>query len=371
MPLRVLAVLPYPVGRVPGQRFRIEQWAPKLEDLGISVSFSPFLSEGTMDVLYRPGGNLAKVAGTIAGYLRRLRDLPRLRGYDLAFVYREATLLGPPLFETLLRRRVPFVFDFDDAIYLPATSAANWWVRRLKDPAKTDKLCRLARHVTVGNEVLAEYSRPLARAVTVIPTTIDTDAYQALPRSPNPTPIVGWSGSTTTLPYLLALGDTLRALQEKVRFKLLVVGGQVSLPGLDVECLPWHADTEAQDLRPMDVGLMPLPDDAWSRGKCGAKALQYMALGIPAVVSPVGVNATIVQDGSNGFHASDSSTWVDRLHRLLVDSDLRARLGAAARRTVEARYSSHTHARRLALLLEETAASGGRTASHRPLSAGS
>jgi glycosyltransferase involved in cell wall biosynthesis len=248
------------------------------------------------------------------------------------------------------------VFDFDDAIYLPDASPANAWTRRLKGRGKVEALCRMSRHVTVGNVVLAEFASRHAAAVTVLPSTIDTDLYRVLPGVRNARPVVGWTGSETTVPHLLALAHALRRLRRNVDFELHVVGGTVAIDAVDVRCIPWTAAGEVDDLRPMDVGLMPLPDDEWSRGKCGMKALQYMALGKPAVVSPIGANAEIIQDGLNGFHARNEDEWVDRLARLLSDPALRARLGAAARITVERSYSAEVHVPRLATVLREAAA---------------
>jgi glycosyltransferase involved in cell wall biosynthesis len=130
-----------------------------------------------------------------------------------------------------------------------------------------------------------------------------------------------------------------------------VIGGVLEIPGIEISCRPWRPETEVDDLIGIDVGLMPLPDDEWSRGKCGMKALQYMALKIPPVVSPIGANATIVAHGSTGFHACNEDEWVDRLTSLLGDAALRNRMGVAARCSVEADYSSKVHAPRLARLL--------------------
>jgi glycosyltransferase involved in cell wall biosynthesis len=358
-PLRVLGLVPYPIGRAPGQRYRIEQWAPHLQGAGIEVSFAPFLSVAGMNVLYRSGHLATKVTATLRGHLRRLIQASETRRFDVAYVYREATMLGPPWFERwrLSRGGTPMVFDFDDAIYLPAASAANAWASRFKGAGKTAALCRLARVVTVGNDVLAEFARPLARSVVVVPSTIDTDRYSLGPRPPNPRLVIGWTGSATTLPYLEAMAPMLRELGKTVDFDLRVIGGDAKLEGLRVQCLPWRDATEIDDLRPLDVGLMPLPDDEWSRAKCGLKALQYMALGIPPVVSPVGANRTIVRDGVNGFYADSPADWIDRLRRLASDLELRHRLGAAARRTVEEGYSARTQALRMGQALREAAAS--------------
>lgn len=353
--IRVLALVPYPTERAPGQRYRIEQWAPLLRDEGIEVVFSPFLSPRGMDVLYSRGHAWIKLRETVKGYLRRSAQAARPAAHDVAYVYREATLLGPAWIEQFVSRRRPLVYDFDDAIHLPAASGANAWTLALKPPGKAAAICRLARHVTVGNEALAAFAAPLSRAVTVIPSTIDTTAYTVRPRPDNPRPVVGWTGSPTTLPHLRALLPALVALRRQVDYELRVVGGGVVLPGVDMVSVAWCAKTEVEDLRTLDVGLMPLPDDEWSRGKCGMKALQYMALGIPPVVSPVGVNATMVRDGVNGFHARTDAEWVEKVACLLRSPDLRRRLGAEARRTVEETYSARVQAPRMARVLRQAA----------------
>lgn len=198
-------------------------------------------------------------------------------------------------------------------------------------------------------------------ALDVVPSTIDTRAYVPRERPPNARPVVGWTGSITTWPYLRALLPALRRLRAEVAFELRVIGAQPQADdgvGLDVAVVPWSARREVDDLRPLDVGLMPLPDDAWSRGKCGMKALQYMALAIPPVVSPVGVNATLVEHGVSGLHARDEGEWVAALARLLHDAPLRARLGAAARAVVERGYTAEQHVPRVAALLRDAAPRG-------------
>jgi len=354
--MRVLALVPYPTGRAPGQRYRIEQWAPLLRREGIQVTFSPFLSGRGMEVLYESGHMAVKMWEMFRGYLRRLGETLRSTPADVIFVYREAALLGPAWVEQLLAARRPLVFDFDDAIYLGDTSPANAWSRMLKSPAKVDALCRVARHVTVGNEFLARFARDRATEVTVVPSTIDTDVYRVKERARNAVPVIGWTGSATTGGHLKALAPALKRLRARLDFELRVIGVKLDIEDVMVRCVPWHSETEPEDLSALDVGLMPLPDDEWARGKCGMKALQYMALGIPPVVSPIGVNESIVRDGVNGFFASTPEQWVDRIARLLEDESLRRQLGREARRTVEDSYSAKRQVPRIARVLTAAAA---------------
>ncbi|HLA78482.1 MAG TPA: glycosyltransferase family 4 protein [Vicinamibacteria bacterium] len=355
--MRVLAPLRHPTGRVPGQRYRIEQWAPLLRQEGIEVIYSPFLTQRAMDLLYQPGHLAAKTVATLRGYGRRLTEilLPGLP--DVVFVHREAAFLGPAWLERMFAWRRPLVFDFDDAIYLLDTSPANAWAQVLKSPGKAAAICRVAHSVTVGNETLAGFARQHAKRVTVIPSSIDTEVYRPQARPPNPRPVLGWTGSLTTLRYLEGLLPALRRLRQRCDFELRVIGGEIRADGLDVTCLPWCARTEVADLAPLDVGLMPLDDDPWSRGKCGMKALQYMGLAIPPVVSPVGVNASFIRHGENGFLAVSAEDWIARLTELLRDAALRERLGRAARQTVEEEFSARVQAPRLAQVLRDAATS--------------
>ncbi len=322
---------------------------------GIELTFSPFLDARGMDVLYQPRRSAAKAASVVRGHARRARQVRELQHFDVAYVYREAALVGPPWVERAVARRLPLVYDFDDAIYLPASSAANARMMFLKDPGKAAALCGLAVHVTPGNEHLAAFARRHAHHVTVIPSTIDTALYVPRPRPPSERLVIGWTGSPTTIPYLAALTPALRRLRAAMDFRLRVIGGRIEVPGLDIECVPWTAETEVDDLRAIDIGLMPLADDEWTRGKCGMKALQYMALEIPAVVSPVGVNSTIVRPGVNGMHARTDDDWISALLALGSDPALRERLGREGRRTVDEEYSAAVHAPRMARVLKDAA----------------
>jgi len=270
--------------------------------------------------------------------------------YDLVYILREAALLGPPMFEKLIhQQRVPMVFDFDDAIFVSYRSPSNGYLSYLKFASKTRSICRMASHVMVGNPYLAEYARKVNDQVTVIPTTIDTEKYRVPPRkeSSGP-PVIGWTGSYSTVQHLDTLRGALKKLAATESFRLRVIGTpSYECAPVEVEAMQWQADTELDDLAAIDIGVMPLPDDKWSKGKCGLKALQFMAMGIPTVCSPVGVNTDIIQDDQNGFLASTEDEWVDKLSRLLRSRELRERLGQAGRTTVEQNYSAITQTPRV------------------------
>lgn len=348
--MRVLALMPGLYDTSPGQRYRLEQWEPLLRERGVEITWAPFEDDELHSIVYKPGRMGKKLQLVTRNLARRLSTINRARKYDLVYILREAALLGPPVFERLLaQQRVPFVFDFDDAIFVSYRSPSNGYLSYLKFASKTKTICRLASHVMVGNPYLAEYAGAVNDNVTVVPTTIDTVKYRVSPPTTNDGPIViGWTGSFSTVQHLDTLRGALKKLAETEQFRLRVIGTPTyELSSVDVEAMQWRAATELEDLRAIDIGVMPLPDDNWSKGKCGLKALQFMALGIPTICSPVGVNTDIIQDNENGFLAMSESEWVDKLTRLLRDAELRRRLGDAGRVTVEQRYSAATQAPRV------------------------
>jgi glycosyltransferase involved in cell wall biosynthesis len=348
--MKVLAIVPALYDTSPGQRFRLEQWEPLLKSRGVDIEYSPFETDDLRKVLYQSGHALQKIASVTRNMNRRRRELDAVREFDLVYVFREAAVLGPAWFERKIARSgVPMVFDFDDAVFVPYRSPSNGYLSYLKFPQKTGEICRLSAHVMAGNQYLADYASQFNRNVTIIPTTIDTEKYREVTRSNEPDVLtIGWSGSFSTVQHLDTIREVLQELARTERFRLRVIGTpEYELDGVDVEAIPWKSETELADLGRIDIGLMPLPDDKWSKGKCGLKALQYMALGIPTMCSPVGVNSTIIQDGQNGFIADTKEEWIAKLKSLLHSAELRRRIGSAGRKTVEGEYSAIAQAPRV------------------------
>ena len=333
--MRVLALVPGLYDISPSQRYRIEQWEPLLRERGVEITYEPFECPELNALLYQPGQMARKMTLVAEGFGRRFSVVKRAKDFDLVYILREAALLGPPVFERMVHRTgVPIVFDFDDAIFVSYRSPSNGYLSYLKFASKTRTTCRLASHVMVGNPYLAEYARQVNDHVTVIPTTIDTQRYHVPPpKNSNGPLVIGWTGSHSTVQHLDTLRGALKKLASRERFT-------------------WRARTEVDDLAPIDIGVMPLPEDKWSKGKCGAKALQFMGMGIPTVCSPVGVNKEIIQDDENGFLASTEDEWVDKLSRLLRSAELRRRLGQAGRSTVEQKYSAISQAPRVYEIFE-------------------
>jgi glycosyltransferase involved in cell wall biosynthesis len=348
--MRVLALMPALYDTSPGQRYRLEQWEPLLRERGVDITFASFEDEELHALLYKRGMMGKKLQLVTRGLGRRLSLVRKVKGYDLVYILREAALLGPPVFERLIAQSgVPVVFDFDDAIFVSYRSPSNGYLSYLKFASKTKTICRIASHVMVGNPYLAEYARQVNDRVTVIPTTIDTEKYRVPARKEKTGPtVIGWTGSHSTVQHLDTMRGALKRLAEQESFRLRVIGTpSYECAPVDVEAMPWRAETELEDLSEIDIGMMPLPDDRWSKGKCGLKALQFMALGIPTICSPVGVNTDIIQDDQNGFIAATEDEWVDKLSRLLRSAELRRRLGDAGRATVEEKYSAITQTPRV------------------------
>ena len=348
--MRVLALMPALYDTSPGQRYRLEQWEPLLRERGVDITFASFEDEELHALLYKRGMMGKKLQLVTRGLGRRLSLVRKVKQYDLVYILREAALLGPPVFERLIAQSgVPVVFDFDDAIFVSYRSPSNGYLSYLKFASKTKTICRIASHVMVGNPYLAEYARVVNDRVTVIPTTIDTEKYRVPERrGKTGPPVIGWTGSYSTVQHLDTMRGALKKLAEKESFRLRVIGTPAyECAPVDVEAMPWRAETELEDLSEIDIGMMPLPDDRWSKGKCGLKALQFMALGIPTICSPVGVNTDIIQDDQNGFIAGTEDEWVEKLSRLLRSAELRRRLGDAGRATVEEKYSAITQTPRV------------------------
>jgi glycosyltransferase involved in cell wall biosynthesis len=341
---KILFLVAHRPGRSPGQRFRFEQYLTYLEENGFKCHISYLINENDDKVFYARGKYFHKMRFLFKSLWKRWNDLNDLSVYDLVFLYREAHMLGTAWFERKIRKAgLKMIIDFDDSIWLKDVSEGNRNLAFLKRPSKTSEIVSLCDAVIVGNQYLADYAGRYNSNVHVIPTTIDTDYY--LPTSKvngSEKVCIGWTGSSTTLKHFSLAVPVLKKLREKYgeRLTFRLISDEKftgDLPGL--ENISWSKDTEVEDLAAIDIGIMPLPDDDWSRGKCGFKGLQYMALAKPAVLSPVGVNNDIIEHGVNGFLADTPSEWETILSTLIENPDLRRKTGENGRNTIVERFS--------------------------------
>ena len=344
--MRILFLIPYPLGQAPSQRFRFEQYIELLKERGHCMVFAPFIDDNTWYLLYQNGMFAQKALGIFNGFWRRFLLLFGLRRFDFVFIHREAAPIGPPVFEWIIAKvlRKKIIYDFDDAIWLPNTSDENRWVAKLKWHSKVSAICRWSHKVSCGNDYLCNYARQFNQHVVLNPTTIDTegvhnpDLYQVADNKEKL--VIGWTGSHSTLVYLDQIVPVIQALEKRYDFVFMVIADKA--PTINCNSLrfvPWDKDREIEDLMRIDIGVMPLSDDAWAKGKCGFKALQYMAMGVPALVSPVGVNMEIVDHEVNGYLCHSEQDWYNKIEQLITDVALRKSFRKKAREKVVLNYA--------------------------------
>ena len=346
--MRVLALVKYG-SQAASTRQRFMQFESALAEAGIEVDYSPLLGNDHMGRLVR--GDRPSPTSTAAGYLRRVRALLGARRYDILWIYSETFPYLPGLFERLPSLvGKPIVYDIDDAIFhMYGGEAASPLVRRLLN-RKLEPLLRTASACCCGNAYLQKYAARFCSDSIVVPTVVDTEIYKPRQTGTNDPLVIGWIGSPSTwcnvepiLPLLVEV-----ALERGVKVRAIGAGHKaagVSFPGL--ESVDWCEETEVDEVRKMDIGIMPLLDLPFQRGKSGYKLIQYMACGLPVIASPIGVNSEIVEPGANGLLATNPEEWRKGLHRLIDDARLRRRMGAAGRERAVARYSLATQAPRL------------------------
>ena len=330
--------------RSPAQRFRFEQYFEYLSSKGYQCELAHLLTASEAKTFYSKGKSIAKAWIVVKGFFRRYRQCRLAQEYDIVFIQREAFITGTTFFEKMLRgKNVKMVFDFDDAVWMESVSDINRRFAFLKNPDKTATLIKMADLVIAGNAYLANYAKQFNSNIIIIPTTIDTNEYKPDKQSNQDHPVViGWSGSFSTIQHFKYAVPVLKKLQAKYGDRILIkVIGDAGYKNeeLNLISLDWNKKNELHELNSFHIGIMPLPDDEWSKGKCGLKGLQYMALGIPTIMSPVGVNTEIISDGFNGFLADGDEDWVFKLESLIDSKELREKLGTESRRTVVSRYS--------------------------------
>ena len=343
---KVLFICPYPPNLAPSQRFRYEQYLSQLKEKSFDVEISPFFTERAYRHFYQSGNLFSKIYSITVSYLTRALLLLKIPSYDFVFIHREATPAGPPILEFVTAKffRKRIIYDFDDAIWMTDNKDEARLTKLLKCRWKVSLICRWSYKVSCGNTYLANYARQFNPNVFLNPTTVDADnlhTRRSIPPSSNEKVTIGWTGSHSTLKYLNSIVPVLEIVEKKypqVTF-LVIADRDPQLPLNNLVFRPWRLETEISDLASIDIGMMPLPDDPWTRGKCGFKALQYMAMGIPAVISPVGLNKEIVQHGVEGYWCSTFQDWTSHLEELILSPERRIEMGERGRHTVQDRYS--------------------------------
>lgn len=322
---RNILFLPISGPRGASSRYRVLQFLPRLA------------AEGVSHTLHPPPAAPGKGLGRLFAAWQERRAVNRLtRESGAIFIQKR---LFPAAWVASLVRKHPLLFDFDDAIFTSPHGDRSP-VAQQRVEARLRHVLSSAHTVIAGNRYLSDYAAQFARHVVHLPTVLDTTRYPAKSHSTANPIVIGWIGHSVNHPYLAELNDVLKKLGRQFDIRVLVVSDRdLTLAGVAVENRRWSEATEVDDILRMDIGVMPMPDDPWSRGKCGFKAIQYMAAGIPVACSAVGANPDIVRDGIDGFCVSAPRQWAERLAELCVNVELRQRMGEAARQRVQSTYS--------------------------------
>lgn len=350
--MKILFLTSHPLeGAAP--RYRVYQYIPYLKEKGMQFKIRPFVSSRFYKILYTQGNYLKKSIHFLLSTINRAVDLFLSLQYDLVFIQREAFPIGPPIIEFILSKILlkPIIYDFDDALFLDRRDKSSFNIFKT---SKIKHIIALSDYVLAGNNYLQEYALRFSKNVDTLPTSIETAKF--FPNRPMQDKIIiGWIGSHSTTPYLLDLKNVFKELAKKYAFELRIIGAdqKLSIPGVNIINKKWALETEAQDFQELTIGVYPLPEDQWTLGKCGFKAIQYMSVGIPTVASPVGINKEIIDDGKNGFFAKTEQEWIAKISRLIEDKRLREKLGQNGRRTIAEQYSTSFNFAKLFTVINE------------------
>jgi glycosyltransferase involved in cell wall biosynthesis len=342
---KILILCPFPENAAAAQRLKYEQYLNEWRDNGFEVTVSPFMDLAMWNVVYTKGNVIKKILGTLRGYTRRIFDIFRLRKFDIVYVLIWVTPLGTSLFERLVRAlSKKLIYDIEDNVLQEKGNDLNPFVKIMKSRNKTLHLIKESDYVIASSPYLNEYCLNLNKfkSSTYISSSVDTDRFIPINQYENNKKItIGWTGTFSSKVYLDSLRGVFIELAKRCNFKLRVIGNfEFEFPGIDLEVIQWSRDSEVKDLQAIDIGIYPLFKDEWVSGKSGLKAIQYMAFGLPTVATNVGNTPNIIKHGENGMLVDTTEEWILALERLIIDPDLRRRLGVAARRTVLENYST-------------------------------
>lgn len=347
---RMLVLCPFPENEAAGQRLKYEQYFDDWRAEGWHIDVSCYMDPKMWKVVYQSGHLPQKIAGVIRGHLRRVRDIFRIRNYDMVYVFMWVTPVGTSIMERCVRGLAhKLVYDVEDNILieqnLPKGENPNPLARLLKGPSKAKFLIRSANHVITSSPFLNDYclTKNSAKQCTYISSSINTDIFLPVNKYTNEKIVtIGWTGTYSSKIFLDLLSDMFQKLAEKLDYKLRVIGNfEYELAGVNLEVIQWSKEREVEDLQGIDIGVYPLPQDDWVLGKSGLKAIQYMAFGIPPVASDVGMTSRILAHGENGLLVKTENDWLTALEHLIQNPDERKKIGKAARRDAVNKYSTH------------------------------
>jgi glycosyltransferase involved in cell wall biosynthesis len=344
--MKVLTLVPSQKGYSPGQRGSIELWEKILAPEGIELVYAPFESERLQQILHTSGNQLGKVSEMVKSYVDRLKLLKNLDDYDAVFVYREAALLGPAFLEKRIARKKPIIYQLDDPLYMPYRSPSNGYLSYLKFFGKVKEIIGLSKVVIANSSHIRDYCLQFNKNVWQVPSIVDTNQFIYQPFAEKPERVtIGWSGSPTTLKNIRLVERPLQEISKKDICDIHFIGGtDFGLENVKYTAQKWNGATEVEDLRKMQVGLVPLPDVSWNKHKFIMKTAQYLALGIVPVGTPMASNPEVIRHGENGFLAATDDEWVEYLTTLVKDDKMRNEMSARGAMEARAKYSLEANA---------------------------
>lgn len=333
-------------------RLRSFQYFPFLKDEGLDVSVSPLFDDAYLEALYRGKKPILTV---LLSYLKRFAVLFSVFNYDKIVIEKELFPYFPAFFERVLAiLNVQYIVDYDDAIFHNYDLSTNPMIRFVLSN-KIGIVMKNAETVVAGNEYLAEKAKLSgAKHVVILPTVIDILRYNVVTKTNQEKIVIGWIGSPSTFKYVKTIFPVFEALAKQYPIEIQIVGAKekVSVP-FPMEFIEWSEATEANSIAGFDIGIMPLEDSSWEKGKCAYKLIQYMATGIPVVASPVGMNTVVVQQGSNGFLAESREQWFKSIEELLRDKAKCVTFGQTGRELIEKEYTVQANLSKVTAILRK------------------
>ena len=343
---KILVICPFPQGVAAGQRLKYEQYFKNWELNNYQVEVDSFMDTELWEVVYSKGHLAKKIYGTLKGYIKRFSRLFTLREFDIVYIFMWVTPIGPSFFERLYRFiSKNIIYDLEDNVLVIKSNKLNPVMSFLRGSGKTSYLIKKSDHVITSSPFLNDQCLTIneAKSCTYISSSLDLDRYKVKNDYSNEDKVViGWTGTFSSVTYLDSLREVFIELNERVNFRLRVIGNfEYDFPEIDLDLVYWSEKDEIKDLSGIDIGVYPLTEDDWVLGKSGLKALQYMAMGLPTVATDVGTTPKIISHMKNGWLVTNTKTdWVNALETLVKDSSLRKNLGSQARSHIEENYST-------------------------------
>ena len=333
-------------------RYRVYQYLPYLEASGVNFHVSSFMSEKMYRKSFTSGNYLSKIYLSVLATIRRFWVLRTYSQYNVIYMQRELLPFGPPIFERLLKKsNTKLIFDYDDALFIHKNSTYNTAASFLRSAHKTTEIFKVVHCVLAGNSYLRDKAREYCDQAITFEVAEDNGRITQRPSHTNTKDVtIGWLGSTSTVKYTKLISKTLLKIHKKypeVQFVFMGGDPDYEISGLPIRHMTWSLDNELKALKIFDIGIMPLPNEEWSKGKSGRKARTYMTAGVVAVCTGVGYNLELIEHGVTGFLCNDEEQWYNALSLAIEDSGLRQDIANNARAYVVDRFDLEKQALKL------------------------